>query len=139
MPPFLSEKIAVYRNEVNASSETIRRHPEPSPCGGRENCASGEENRGRTFKLFPETAPDQPFALRGLLDWIPGVGRPRKAGLGDGVRRRGQNLRCDVHLTVILIVIKYSGRFLFMKKNRNNAFRNDSFFRKSLSKSGMMS
>lgn len=80
--------------------------------------------------------PSIPSPMR---DWIPGVGRPRKAGLRDGVRRRSQDLRCDVHLTVILIVIKYSGRFLFMKKNRNNAFRNDSFFRKSLSKSGMMS
>ena len=68
---------------------------------GARTAHQAKKTAGGRSSSFPRRLRTNTFALRGLLDWIPGVGRPRKAGLGDGVRRRGQDLRCGVHLIAV--------------------------------------
>ena len=78
MPPFLSEKIAVYRNEVNASSETIRRHPEPSAVAGARTAHQAKKTAGGRSSSFPRRLRTN--RLPCVVCWIgfPAWASPRK-------------------------------------------------------------
>ena len=80
MPPFLSEKIAVYRNEVNASSETIRRHPEPSAVAGAGTAHQAKKTAGGRSSSFPRRPRTN--RLPCVVCWVrfPAWARPPKGG-----------------------------------------------------------